>query len=1012
MAISDLALLERWRQQGDADAFRMVASRHSGMVYATCRRILRDPAEAEDAAQECFERLARHSDQPRRNLGAWLHAVATNLARDRVKADARRKGREARYTAEKPASTEITQDDIYAYVDEGIAALPEKLREPLVAHFLEDQSHASIAEALGVSRQTVAYRIDRGLERVRRSLKRRGIPVTASAFAAIMGTQMAEAAPVTLTATLGKLAIASIQTVGTNTAPILGGTAAIGGGIVMKKVVVLGIVVLLAATGGVIVVTQREDSAPPSTVIPSTQDERSFVASSDDSSSVGQTARNASEGLQASETRLAKNAPVEVTPELVQSCARRLVELGRAVIAWSNDHGGAYPEKFSDLYPDYVSDLTLFACPCVSRGKEEPIRPENIDVASDYIFVNHSYSGQPPTHIVKVAHDKPENHGGKGCNILYLDGHVEFAETCPEKDTNPEPEQPESNDAGKGDLVIAGVVRDEAGTPIKGVFIQAFGGGGNPHTDTDADGAFRLVGLAEGLYTVRVQDEKHTPESLVGIAAGEEKLVVVLRDRAVVEGRVVDASTGRPLAEFGIQSVGGIQGKLSRSYADRFEIVRDPQGKFRLENVQLGDSTIVVQADGFATGYVPLHRESSAPVGRVEVALEPGLIAEGTVFDETGEAVSGAWVFSGDLPPPIALTALADGTMDAAGTAATYVDAVTSDEGQYTLNTLTPGDNRVSAFHPKAGRGEAALSWSGKHLTGIDIVLASDASGSVEVVVTVEGVPGKNSVVFAGQPGGLGEFVQRGHTNEDGRVLLEDLPVGLVGITAVYPGQMNSYQRRIVVDTEVTAGTTQSLLINFETPSATIDGVVTLDGATPIGGNIILSMVRSGEMERYVADFAEEGAFHIADVVPGTGCLHLNVYFEGGNPRTKSIDLEIAEGEQKHLDIDLSGGATISGVVMGLGATEHGTVAVFRGRHEFTEISLATFTKLQSFAAGVGIVDPTGAYVMEGLEPGVYTLVALATKTRGPDAFDDALWATTQVEVSEEGLSGVDFDMR
>jgi DNA-directed RNA polymerase specialized sigma24 family protein len=45
--------------RGAAEAFQTIVSRHAGMVYATCRRILRNATDAEDMAQECFETLAQ-----------------------------------------------------------------------------------------------------------------------------------------------------------------------------------------------------------------------------------------------------------------------------------------------------------------------------------------------------------------------------------------------------------------------------------------------------------------------------------------------------------------------------------------------------------------------------------------------------------------------------------------------------------------------------------------------------------------------------------------------------------------------------------------------------------------------------------------------------------------------------------------------------------------------------------------------------------------------------------------
>ena len=92
--MTDTALLDKWVRERDAEAFRQLASRYSALVYATCVRVLRDPIEAEDAAQECFEALARTDRAVGPYLGAWLHRVATNRCRDRIKTEVRRRARE------------------------------------------------------------------------------------------------------------------------------------------------------------------------------------------------------------------------------------------------------------------------------------------------------------------------------------------------------------------------------------------------------------------------------------------------------------------------------------------------------------------------------------------------------------------------------------------------------------------------------------------------------------------------------------------------------------------------------------------------------------------------------------------------------------------------------------------------------------------------------------------------------------------------------------------------------
>ena len=63
VSASDSTLWERWQGQRDPDAFAEIVSRHSGMVYAACKRILRDSADAEDVVQDCFLELLNGREQ-------------------------------------------------------------------------------------------------------------------------------------------------------------------------------------------------------------------------------------------------------------------------------------------------------------------------------------------------------------------------------------------------------------------------------------------------------------------------------------------------------------------------------------------------------------------------------------------------------------------------------------------------------------------------------------------------------------------------------------------------------------------------------------------------------------------------------------------------------------------------------------------------------------------------------------------------------------------------------------
>ena len=180
---SSLAETIRLAQQGDAAAFELIYRLHSGRVYALCLRMLHDPAEAEDLAQEAFMLVFRKIQTFRGEsaFSTWLHRLTANV----VLMHLRRK---------KPMSTsldEITGSDeeddrprneiggpdlrLSGLVDRvclqtAIDQLPNGYREIFILYDVHGYEHGEIAKILGRSIGNSKSQLHKARKRLRELL--------------------------------------------------------------------------------------------------------------------------------------------------------------------------------------------------------------------------------------------------------------------------------------------------------------------------------------------------------------------------------------------------------------------------------------------------------------------------------------------------------------------------------------------------------------------------------------------------------------------------------------------------------------------------------------------------------------------------------------------------------------------------------------------------------------------------------------------------------------------------
>jgi RNA polymerase sigma-70 factor (ECF subfamily) len=173
--VDERELLAR-AQQGDHQAFAHIVQAYQRPVYNLCYRMLGDPAEAEDAAQETFIRAYTHLDKfdLDRKFINWVLTIASNHCVDRL-----RKRRmpttsleEDPYVERIPMPESINPHQVAEQREQADAIqfwlnqLPPDYRTPLVLLYWYGYSYEEIAEVMELSVPAVKSRLHRARKRI------------------------------------------------------------------------------------------------------------------------------------------------------------------------------------------------------------------------------------------------------------------------------------------------------------------------------------------------------------------------------------------------------------------------------------------------------------------------------------------------------------------------------------------------------------------------------------------------------------------------------------------------------------------------------------------------------------------------------------------------------------------------------------------------------------------------------------------------------------------------------
>ncbi|AEC20229.1 RNA polymerase sigma factor RpoE [Pusillimonas sp. T7-7] len=174
-------------QRGDKRAFDLLVLKYQRKIMRLLSRMIRDPAEIEDVAQEAFIKAYRAIPQFRGDSAfyTWLYRIAINTARNWQVASGRRPNtlnvietedgetfsQIDNLTDNNTPESMATSREIAETVNAAINALPDDLRTAIVLREIEGMSYEDIAQSMACPIGTVRSRIFRAREAIAAQLR-------------------------------------------------------------------------------------------------------------------------------------------------------------------------------------------------------------------------------------------------------------------------------------------------------------------------------------------------------------------------------------------------------------------------------------------------------------------------------------------------------------------------------------------------------------------------------------------------------------------------------------------------------------------------------------------------------------------------------------------------------------------------------------------------------------------------------------------------------------------------
>ncbi|WP_404354763.1 carboxypeptidase regulatory-like domain-containing protein [Cytobacillus firmus] len=449
---------------------------------------------------------------------------------------------------------------------------------------------------------------------------------------------------------------------------------------------------------------------------------------------------------------------------------------------------------------------------------------------------------------------------------------------------------------------------------------------------TNANGFYSFTNVTPGSYTVQaVRTNYNTGTQSVTAVSGASQTVniALVPQPSTISGTV---SNGGPIN-------GALVTLSNTSGAVIATEMTSPAGIYTFNNVIPGVYNLAVTAAGFQSQTASVMTEpGGAAIVNFLLAANPGTVT-GTIRNASNNS-------------PIGLA-----TVELLNANGIFISSTTADgAGEYTFGNLAPGNYQIRAFAPNYGTIIAGSTVTAGNSTTTDIYLIPD-SGSLQGLVmdseTMNGIPDATVQVVNSQNIVVASVL----TDGSGQYSVGNLLPGSYSLIFLANGYSQQTLGAVIVSNQISTVNAQLARL-----AGTLAGIVNNPALSPIP-NALVAVYQNGVfITSVVTD--ENGAYMISGLSPGS----YTVVISAENYAAQTVAAMITNGETTVLNITL--------------LEDPGVLTGFVRDQNNNPITGGNVTVQLSTGSGIIIAaaatDSNGQYIITGLAPGNYTVVATA----------------------------------